>query len=289
MFGEIVWCKYGGYGWWPAICVPKPLIPDRVLTSEREPTQICVYFFGTYNYGWVSEDHLYRYVKGDAMWRGQREKKALKKAIDEAEQWINRYQEIGEKNAETSIKNHKLPSYKKIETNRVMVEFKQSEFNKCKCSPNDTKPCRRYKSSCSNANLYFECDPDLCPAKDKCENQYFHRGEQFSFQVKMTKCNGWGLFTNEKIREGKFIIEYVGEVVDSKEFEERFDRAKTNKDHNYHFFLVEKNMYIDSVCYHQLQLYFHLNGLHFLQFYLQFCFLCTERIRQRSTFHQPLV
>lgn len=234
--------------WWPAITVPTPCIPDRVLSSKKEPYQICVFFFGTHNYGWVTQGQLYRYEKGDAEWRTQKEKDALKKAIDEAEYWMHQYQEISEKNAKTSSKTNKPPPYKKIKTNRVMVKFRESEFNECKCKPSDSTPCRRNESNCSNANLYFECDPDLCPAKDKCENQNFRRGEQFPFEVKMTKSKGWGLFAKERIPEEKFVIEYMGEVIDSMEFDLRFNRAKANKDDNYYFLILEKDMYIDAVC-----------------------------------------
>ncbi|XP_055308486.1 histone-lysine N-methyltransferase NSD3-like, partial [Sitodiplosis mosellana] len=126
--------------------------------------------------------------------------------------------------------------------------FKESEYNECKCRPDDPQPCS-IENDCYNAMLNFECDPDLCPAKDKCQNQNFHRGEQFSFQVKMTKSKGWGLFAKEKIPAGKFIIEYMGEVIDSVEFDQRFNRAKVNKDDNYYFLTLGQNMYIDGAVY----------------------------------------
>ncbi|XP_055324412.1 nuclear receptor binding SET domain protein isoform X2 [Sitodiplosis mosellana] len=248
LFGEIVWCKYSCSPWWPAITVPTPCIPDRVCAGKKEPNQICVFFFGTHDYGWVSQNQIYRYVHEDKEFRPKNEKGKLKNAMDEAEQWMNRYQEITEKNVKSSNTASKPPPYKKIKTNRVVARFKESEYNECKCRPDDPAPCS-IESNCYNAMLNFECDPDLCPAKDKCQNQNFHRGEQFSFQVKMTKSKGWGLFAKEKIPAEKFIIEYMGEVIDSVEFDQRFSRAKANKDDNYYFLTLGQNMYIDAAVY----------------------------------------
>lgn len=248
MFGEIVWCKYHRNPWWPAIIVPTPCIPDRVLDQKKEPNQISVFFFGTHDYGWVSQTSIYLYLKGDGEWQTMNENLKLEKAVNEAEQWMNRFQEIAEKNFKTSIKIIKPPPYKKIKNNRVVAKFRKMEYGECRCHPDDPAPCG-IESNCYNAVLNIECDPDLCPAKDNCQNQNFHRGKQFSFQIKITESKGWGLFAKEDIPHGIFIIEYMGEVIDNVEFDQRFNRAKANKEKNHFFVKLEQNMYIDAAVY----------------------------------------
>lgn len=97
--------------------------------------------------------------------------------------------------------------------------------------------------------MKFECDPDLCPAKNMCQNQNFRRGQQFSFQVKMTQSKGWGLYAMKDIPAEKFIIEYMGEIIDNEEFDQRFNRAKNDKEDNYYFLRLPDGLYIDAAVY----------------------------------------
>lgn len=109
----------------------------------------------------------------------------------------------------------------------------------------DASPCGT-ESICLNVRSHIECVPGQCPAKQRCQNQYFRRGTQLSLQVRKTEGKGWGLFAMEEIRAGQFIIEYVGEVIDGVELEKRF---KAIKDGNFYFFGLDKEIYIDSRVY----------------------------------------
>lgn len=217
-------------------------------SSKKEPNQICVFFFGTYNYGWVAQSQIYLYIKGDGDFKGKNEKQKLQSAVAEAEQWKQRFDEINEKNNEQINKNKTHPPYRNIKTNRVVAKFVEAEYSECKCRPEDPAPCSM-ESNCYNAVLNIECDPELCPAKAKCQNQNFHRGEQFAFHVKMTDSKGWGLYAKEEMPVDRFIIEYMGEVIDSVEFEQRFNRATANKDDNFYFLTLGNNLYIDAKVY----------------------------------------
>lgn len=95
------------------------------------------------------------------------------------------------------------PLYRKIETNQIQVKLKASDYSKCDCRPNDPSPCIA-ENDCHNVATKFECHKDLCPAQDKCQNQNFSRGQQYSFQVKKTESEGWGLFTKEDIPAEEF-------------------------------------------------------------------------------------
>lgn len=188
------------------------------------------------------------YAKGDGEFKGVNDKELLKSAMDEAEKWKNRFEEISNKNNKGNPLANKPPPYRKIKTNRILARFKESEYTECSCCPNDPAPCGP-DSNCVNPLTFVECDPDLCPAKDKCQNQNFHRGEQYSFQVQWTESKGWGLFAKEEIPPEKFVIEYMGEVIDSSEFDQRFKRSFANKDDNYYFLTLGNPLYIDAAAF----------------------------------------
>lgn len=244
LHGEIVWCKYHACKWWPSIIVPPPRIPENVLLKKKEPNQICVFFFGTHEYGWVPQTNIYLYLLEDCEYKSKTDGHLLENAVAEANHWMKIFHEINEKTLNTMSKNSKPPPYRKIKTNKVMAKLQEQEYEECKCRKEDTVPCS-VENNCENVATLIECDPDLCPAKEKCQNQNFHRGEKFAFEVKMTGSKGWGLFAKEEITMGHFIIEYMGEVIDYVEFNQRFSRATANKDDNYYFLKLE-NLYIDA-------------------------------------------
>lgn len=252
LYGEIVWCKYRHSPWWPAIIVPPPCIPDRVRIRRTEPNTICVFFFGTHDFGWVYQTSIYLYdIKGDGERKNKTKNDRLKNAMDEAEQWIQRFDEMFVKSGKRKLNMHKNkpPPYKKIKANKLIAKFTNyMDYKKCKCCPADPAPCTN-GSICENFAIYVECNPDLCPAKDKCQNQNLQRGEHFKFQVKLTDSKGWGLYTLEKIPADKFVIEYMGEVIDNVEFNQRFTHSIDNKDENYYFLTIGNNLYIDSTNY----------------------------------------
>lgn len=187
-------------------------------------------------------------MEGDDDHKNNNEKEALKNAISEAEPWMQRFDELKEKSAKKIPKSTKPPPYKKIKLNKVvakLLKLEENEYNECQCRPDDPAPCT-IENNCYNALLSYECDPDLCPAKEKCQNQNFRRGEQYAFEVKMTETKGWGLFAKQEIPIEKFVIEYMGEVIDSVNFDQRFNRATANKDDNYYFLTLGKMLYIDA-------------------------------------------
>lgn len=64
--------------------------------------------------------------------------------------------------------------------------------------------------------------------------------------MEKTKSKGWGLFAKVDISPKKFIIEFMGEVIDNVEFDLRFKRAMANKEENYYFFALGQKLYIDA-------------------------------------------
>ncbi|KOX79177.1 Histone-lysine N-methyltransferase ash1 [Melipona quadrifasciata] len=122
-------------------------------------------------------------------------------------------------------------NYKKIRTN-VYYDVKPTtlyEAQACEC-----KPESGCGDDCINRMVFSECSPQLCPCGDKCENQKIQKHEWApGLQKFMTEDKGWGVRTQQAIKSGVFILEYVGEVVSEREFKSRMATRYANDTHHY--------------------------------------------------------
>ncbi|XP_063282729.1 histone-lysine N-methyltransferase SETMAR isoform X1 [Pelobates fuscus] len=64
----------------------------------------------------------------------------------------------------------------------------------------------------SSQRPILECNV-MCKCGESCTNQETQKGLQFQLQVCRITGKGWGLFTKEDIPSGRFVCEYVGEVL----------------------------------------------------------------------------
>ncbi|CAK9796736.1 Histone-lysine N-methyltransferase ash1 [Anthophora plagiata] len=122
-------------------------------------------------------------------------------------------------------------NYKKIRTN-VYYDVKPTtlyEAQACEC-----KPESGCGDDCINRMVFSECSPQLCPCGEKCENQKIQKHEWApGLQKFMTEDKGWGVRTQQSIKTGVFILEYVGEVVSEREFKSRMATRYANDTHHY--------------------------------------------------------
>lgn len=124
-------------------------------------------------------------------------------------------------------------SYKNISVNRTMIQLATKE---CECA--GFPSCK--DGICLVYAMNYECRLHPCVAR--CPNRNFFRGKGLQLEVKNTHRTGWGLYTNKCIPIGKFIIEYVGEVIDLVEFEHRFNRLMRNL----YFAKLDDEFFIDA-------------------------------------------
>ncbi|XP_076292671.1 histone-lysine N-methyltransferase ash1 [Lasioglossum baleicum] len=122
-------------------------------------------------------------------------------------------------------------NYKKIRMN-VYYDVKPTtlyEAQACEC-----KPESGCGDDCINRMVLSECSPQLCPCGEKCENQKIQKHEWApGLQKFMTEDKGWGVRTQQAIKSGVFILEYVGEVVSEREFKSRMATRYANDTHHY--------------------------------------------------------
>ncbi len=62
-----------------------------------------------------------------------------------------------------------------------------------------------------NKSAWIECD-EGCKGGDKCENRIIQKSGYKKVKVGDTNGKGEGLFADEDIKKGEYIIEYVGQI-----------------------------------------------------------------------------
>ena len=109
--------------------------------------------------------------------------------------------------------------------------------------------------NCYNRMVYTECYGDISKnSKTNC-SVGVNCGNRQVAQRKTTKCKpmreqgkGWGLVTLEKAERGKFIQEYVGEVIDETMKEERLMQwaEEHPNDPNFYIMALNKGWFVDA-------------------------------------------
>ncbi|KAI3372693.1 hypothetical protein L3Q82_023154 [Scortum barcoo] len=253
-YKQIVWVKLGNYRWWPAeICNPR-LVPSNIQSLRHDIGDFPVFFFGSHDYYWINQGRVFPYVENDKNFvTGQINiNKTFKKALEEA---ARRFQELkaqreSREALEQERNSRKPPPYKFIKSNKPVGKVQMhvadlSEIPRCNCRPTDEHPCSLH-SQCLNRMLQYECHPQVCPAGDSCENQCFTKRLYAETEVIKTEGRGWGLRTNQALRKGDFVTEYVGEVIDSEECQQRIKRAHENHVTNFYMLTLTKDRVIDA-------------------------------------------
>lgn len=134
----------------------------------------------------------------------------------------------------------KPTEYIHITENKLHATFnKNSYYSECSCN----SPCS-IDNGCINALSRTECLPHSC--QKKCFNQNFREGEKIPVGVRITELKGFGLFALVGIPAGKFVIEYMGEVIDKIELDQRL---KNYRDNNFYFLALGQNKFIDAALY----------------------------------------
>lgn len=68
--------------------------------------------------------------------------------------------------------------------------------------------------------MVYECGPN-CKCPPSCQNRVSQHGPRFPLEVFRTKSTGWGVRSQVQIPSGSFICEYIGELLEDKEADQR--------------------------------------------------------------------
>lgn len=101
--------------------------------------------------------------------------------------------------------------------------------------------------ACLNRMLNIECVQGTCPCGERCSNQQFQKRNYA--KLKWFKCGkkGYGLQLLEDISQGRFLIEYVGEVLDLHAYEAR-QKEYALRGHKHFYFMTLNGSEIIDAC-----------------------------------------
>lgn len=265
LYGEVLWVKLGNYRWWPSKVVHPSEVPDNIERLPHDIGEFPIQFCGTKEYFWMNQGRCYPYQEGDSdkiPGSSQANTSSLavsfRKGLAEAAKVFEEYSE--EKNKRESANANKvqqqsqmkLPLFTRIKNNKPFGDVTVRTMDPidaqvCECNPEKDEPCGK-DSDCINRMLMLECCPTICRAKDRCGNMQFQRRVYPKMGVKRTASRGWGLFINQDVKKGDFLIEYVGELITTEEFKKRIALMLNDKDaeQNYYFMVMDNSRVIDA-------------------------------------------
>lgn len=223
------------------------MIPETVLKNQKYDREFCVRFFGSYDYIFTTCERVFLYDGTNVSVKGGRSKLeyAFNAALVEAKQM----QRILVNSTEP-MTNEKPKPYVRIQSNRPVAPVKLKKDDKrqqdpCSCKPDDPNPCG-YDSSCINYDLNVECNKDVCPAGPACQNQKLRNRENAEIQIMKTQNRGFGAVSIKDIPQENFVIEYIGELIDSNELKIRMDRKTANKEKDFYFMTIAADLIVDA-------------------------------------------
>lgn len=94
--------------------------------------------------------------------------------------------------------------------------------------------------------LNFECNKMTCPAGEKCQNQKLSKREYADMKIVPTGNRGFGAVCEKDIPEETLIIEYVGDLINTTEFNKRMKAKIDKKEKEFYFLTVEGDLYVDA-------------------------------------------
>lgn len=138
-----------------------------------------------------------------------------------------------------SSKHSRPPIYEPIDEN-LYLDKRRNEHSRsrkdarsmvCDCTLTKEERARGLMGcldDCLNRMLMIECGPK-CTLGDHCLNKRFQKLQSANVEAFKTKKKGWGLRTVQDLAANSFIMEYVGEVVRTKEFRSRVKKYTKQK------------------------------------------------------------
>ncbi|RLN09371.1 uncharacterized protein C2845_PM11G07710 [Panicum miliaceum] len=143
-------------------------------------------------------------------------------------------------NDRSNSKACKAPSWTSIRSNLFLHRQRRTqsidESMVCNCKPpqDGRVGCR---DGCLNRMLNIECVKRTCPCGEQCSNQKFQRRSYAKLRWFLSGKKGYGLQLQEDVTEGRFLIEYVGEVLDIMSYESR-QRYYASKGQKHFYFMA---------------------------------------------------
>ncbi|XP_043658282.1 probable histone-lysine N-methyltransferase CG1716 isoform X2 [Drosophila teissieri] len=152
---------------------------------------------------------------------------------------------------EQFLRSEGLNSFQLLKENYYRCARQVSQENaemQCDCFLTGDEEAQGHLScgaGCINRMLMIECGP-LCTNGARCTNKRFQQHQCWPCRVFRTEKKGCGITAELQIPPGEFIMEYVGEVIDSEEFERRQHLYSKDRNRHYYFMALRGEAIIDA-------------------------------------------
>ncbi|KAG8059003.1 hypothetical protein GUJ93_ZPchr0002g26517, partial [Zizania palustris] len=131
-----------------------------------------------------------------------------------------------------------------LHRNRRAQSIDESMVCNCKPPQDGRMGCG---DGCLNRILNIECTKRTCPCEEHCSNQQFQRRNYAKLSWFHYGKKGCGLQLKEDVSEGRFLIEYVGEVLDIAAYESR-QRYYASKGQKHFYFMALNGGEVIDAC-----------------------------------------
>ncbi|GME68048.1 unnamed protein product [[Candida] boidinii] len=101
-------------------------------------------------------------------------------------------------------------------------------------------------SDCINRLTNIECVNGHCSCGSDCQNQRFQKREYSKISVFYTGAKGYGVRAESFIPADTFIYEYIGEIIDDKEFRTRRAQYDSEGIQHFYFMMLQSGEFIDA-------------------------------------------
>ncbi|CAI2354040.1 unnamed protein product [Caenorhabditis sp. 36 PRJEB53466] len=173
--------------------------------------------------------------------------------------------------ANVSLWKKTLNSYDAWENMPTIYKKVKKEISSCKYTQrplkqgtfHETEPCKCVGDArCTTAECpyfleSFEC-PAACNKKGPCQNRKISaKHVNPKMELRKAGLKGYGVFATGHIKEGEFLVEYAGEIINREEKDRRTKVADTAKDRQANRYMMEsgEGMTIDASVYGNIARY----------------------------------
>lgn len=94
--------------------------------------------------------------------------------------------------------------------------------------------------------LKIECSKETCHLSELCGNMRLQKAQNAPVKAFRTVEKGWGLEAAGEISKGQFVIEYSGEIINSKMCIERIKSAQEKNIDSFYMLTISKDMIVDA-------------------------------------------
>lgn len=162
--------------------------------------------------------------------------------------WLTQKDEIEQQQRDV---REGLSLFKQIVNNEFLSErnvSKEAKRMTCDCFLTAAEVARGEYGcgeDCLNRLLMIECGT-RCVVGDRCTNKRFQRHQTSACTIVKTGKKGFGLMASAPMAAGDFIMEYVGEVLNSAQFEKRAADYSNDKNRHHYFMALRSDCVIDA-------------------------------------------